>query len=102
MIVGIGTPGPHTDIIGKHTHLFAKPENFTPPTKNPDDCICGAKGDPKAGRTLIANCPCCAGVQILVTDLCDCPDPSFIKFRVVLPPDSKMRFRRIEKVEGIS
>ena len=45
----------HEEIIGKHSHLFAKPENFTPPTKDPKDCICGAKGDPKAGRTLIAN-----------------------------------------------
>lgn len=92
----------HEDIIGKHIHLFAKPENFTPPTKNLKDCICGAKGDPKAGRTLIANCPCCDGVQILVEGLCDCSDPSYIKFRVVLPPGSTMRIRRIESVEAIT
>lgn len=83
-------------------HLFAKPENFTPPTKDPKDCICGAEGDLTKGHTLIANCPCCAGVQILVMDLCDCPDPSFVKFKVVLPTGSTMRIRRIESVEGIS
>ncbi len=90
---------PHEDIIGKHVHLFARPENFTPPTKNPDDCECGAKGDPKAGRLLIANCPCCDGIQTLVEELCDCPDPSYIKLRVVLPPDSTMRIRRIQVAE---
>ena len=92
----------HEELIGKHRHLFAKPENFTLPTKNSEDCICGAKGDPKAGRTLIANCPCCDGVQILVEELCDCPNPSYIKFRVVLPPDSTLRIRHIEKAKEIS
>jgi hypothetical protein len=91
----------HEELVGKHTHLFAKPENFTPPTKNPDDCVCGAKGDPNAGRRLIANCPCCDGVQILVVDLCDCPNPSFIKFRVVLPSNNTSRIRYIKNVEEI-
>jgi hypothetical protein len=91
----------HEEIIGKHIHLFAKPENFTPPTKNPEDCICGGGWPGSTGRTLIPNCPCCAGVQGLVEDLCDCPDPSYIKFRVVIPPDMKFRIRRLENVEPI-
>jgi hypothetical protein len=91
----------HEDIIGKHTHLFAKPENFTPPTGDPKDCICGAEGDLTRGHSLIANCPCCVGVQILVVDVCDCDDPRFIKFKVILPPNSTMRIRRIEKTEEI-
>jgi hypothetical protein len=93
----------HEDLIGKHTHLFAKPENYTQPTKDWRDCICGGMREdgPRNSRSLIANCPCCDGVQILVVDVCDCPDSSFIKFRVVLPPDSTMRIRRIENVEAI-
>lgn len=92
----------HEEIIGKHTHLFAKPENYTPPTNKEEDCECGGFKTGGKKRALIANCPCCDGVQILVVDTCDCPDPSFIKFRVVLPPDSKMRIRRIENVQEIS
>ena len=91
----------HEDIIGKHVHLFAKPENFTPPTNNPDDCICGGHKSGGKSRALIPNCPCCDGVQILVEDLCGCDDSSYIKFRVVLPPDSTMRIRRIENVQEI-
>ena len=93
---------PHEDIIGKHVHLFAKPENFTPPTNDPKDCECGGAKSGGKSRSLIANCPCCDGVQILVEGLCDCDDPSYIKFRVVLPPDSTMRIRRIENIEPIS
>jgi hypothetical protein len=92
---------PHEDIIGKHVHLFAKPENFTPPTNNPDDCECGGYKSGGKSRWPIANCPCCDGVQVLVEGLCNCDDPSYIKFKVVLPPDSKMRIRRIENAEEI-
>ena len=88
-----------------HYHLFAKLENYTPPTKNPDDCICGAKGDPKAGRLLIANCPCCEGIQRLVHGVCakgvDCPNKAYIPMRVTLPPDTKMRLRYIDTVGPI-
>lgn len=88
-----------------HYHLFAKPENYTQPTKNPDDCICGAKGDPKAGRLLIANCPCCDGVQTLVEMECprgaDCKNKAYIPLRVTLPPDNKLRVRYIDNVEPI-
>ena len=102
LIIGpAGVPGP-IDANGKHKHLFAKPENFTPPTKNPDDCICGGGKPGATGHTLIANCPCCQGIQILVEDLCDCDDPSYIKVRVTLPPDTKMRIRYIDNVGPIS
>lgn len=100
MIVPLGVPGV-IDPLGKHKHLFARPENFTPPTKNPDDCICGGDLPGAKGRSLIANCPCCDGVQILVEGLCECDDPSYIKMRVVLPPDTKMRIRRIINAEPI-
>lgn len=90
----------YTDPIGKHTRLVAKPENFTPPTHNPDDCICGGGLPGSLGRTLIANCPCCDGVQILVEELCDC-DGSLHKIRVILPPDDGFRIRYIDKVEPI-
>ncbi len=89
----------HEDIIGKHSHLFARSENFTPPTSNPQDCICGAKGDPEAGRLLIPNCPCCDGVQVLTQELCDCPDDSFVKVKAVIC--SPNWIRRIENVEPI-
>jgi len=89
----------HEDIIGKYVHLVARPENFTPPTKNPDDCICGAKGDENAGRILIPNCPCCAGVQVLVEELHD--EPQRIKFLAVFSPNTTMRIRRIENAEEI-
>ena len=92
----------HEELVGKHTHLFAKPENYTPPTNNPDDCICNGYASGGKSRALIANCPCCDGVQILVVDTCDCSDSNFIKFRVVLPPNNTMRIRRIETVEPIS
>ena len=91
----------HEDIIGKHTHLFAKRENFTPPTNDERDCICGGGKVGATSRTLIANCPCCDGVQILVVETCDCDNPSFIKFRVILPPNNQMRIRRIESAEPI-
>ena len=91
----------HEDIIGKHVHLFAKPENFTPPTNNPDDCECGGHKSGGKSRALIANCPCCDGIQVLVEELCDCDNSSYIKLRVVLPPDSTMRIRRIQNVEEI-
>lgn len=88
-----------------HYHLFAKSENFIPPTKNPDDCICGAKGDPKAGRLLIANCPCCDGVQLLVEEACpkgvDCSNKAYIPMRVTLPPDRAIRIRYIDTMEPI-
>lgn len=93
-----GTAG---EVVGKHTHLFAKPENYTPATNKEEDCICGGFASGGKSRTLIANCPCCDGVQLLVEDLCDCPDPSYIKFRAVLPPGG-MRIRRIVCVEPIS
>ena len=100
-VVPVGVPA-HSDIIGKHKHLFARPENFTPPTNNEEDCICGGGKPGATGRTLIANCPCCAGVQILVEGLCDCDDPSYIKFRVILPPDTKMRVRYIDSAAPIA
>lgn len=77
------------EIIGKYIHLVAKPENFTPPTKNSEDCICGAKGDPKAGRIMIPNCPCCDGVQILVEELHD--EPQRIKFKTYISSNVTMR-----------
>ena len=87
-------------IIGKsHSILVAKPENFTPPTKNPDDCICEAKGVPGAGRLLIANCPCCDGVQILVWKICNCEEGH--PMRVSLPPNTTMRLRYIDNTEPI-
>lgn len=83
-----------------HGAYLVKPENFTPPTKNLDDCICGGALPGAMGRNLIANCPCCAGVQTLVWGECDCDNPSH--FRVVLPPDSTWRVRLIDNVEPIS
>ncbi len=91
----------HEELIGKYVHLIAKPENYTPPTKNPKDCICLAKGDSEAGRLLIANCPCCDGVQFLVEEICNCP-PGAHKIRVILPPDSTLRIRRIESISVIA
>lgn len=91
---------PHEDLIGKHIVLVARPENFTSPTKNPNDCICGAKGDATAGRRLIANCPCCDGIQTLSEELCDCTEGH--KIRVILPPDSTMRIRYIDTLGAIS
>ena len=83
-----------------HRALLAKPENYTPPTGNPDDCICGANGNPDAGRLLIPNCPCCDGVQGLVEGDCECDNPTH--FRVIMPPKGSMRIRYIDKVEAIS
>lgn len=82
-----------------HRGLLAKPENFTPPTWKPEDCICGAKGVKNAARTLIANCPCCDGMQTLVESDCNCDNPSH--FRVILLPNATMRIRRIENVNAI-
>lgn len=88
-----------------HYHLFVKAENYTPPTKNPDDCICGGGKPGATGRTLIANCPCCAGVQTLVEEACPraeaCPNKAYIPLRVTLPPDTKMRLRYIDSVAPI-
>ena len=88
-----------------HYHLFAKPENYTLPTKNSDDCICGGGKPGATGRTLIANCPCCDGIQGLVQEACpkgvDCPNKAYIPMRVTLPPDTKMRLRYIDTVEPI-
>ena len=87
-----------------HFHLF--PDKFTPPTKNPDDCICGGGKPGAIVRTLIANCPCCDGVQTLVQKECprgaECPNKAYIPMRVVLPPDTKMRIRYIDNVELIN
>lgn len=79
----------HEEIIGKYIHLVAKSENFTPPTKKPEDCICMAKGDPKAGRIMILNCPCCDGVQILVEELHD--EPQRIKFKTYISSNTTMK-----------
>lgn len=83
----------HEEIIGKYVHLVAKPENFTPPTNKPEDCICEAKGNPKAGRLLIPNCPCCDGVQLLVEELHD--KPQRITFKMHISPNITMRIRYI-------
>jgi hypothetical protein len=83
-----------------HRAFFAKPENYTPPTNNPEDCICGGYESGGKSRALIANCPCCDGVQGLVEGDCDCDNPSH--FRVILPPSATMRIRYIESVEPIS
>lgn len=83
-----------------HRALIGKPEDFTPPTWNPDDCICGGKVPNATLKNLIANCPCCAGVQILREGECDCDNPSH--FRVTLPPNASMRIRYINKIEAIS
>jgi hypothetical protein len=77
-----------------HRALLVKRENYTPPTKNPEDCICGGGKPGATGRSLIANCPCCDGVQILVEGECNCNNPTH--FRVILPPDTKMRVRYID------
>jgi hypothetical protein len=92
---------PHEDIIGKHKHLVGLPENRTQPTKNPDDCICGGGKPGATSRNLIGGCPCCAGTQVWTEKLCDCDNPSYIKFTVTLPPDTKMRIRYIDTVEPI-
>lgn len=88
-----------------HYHLFAKPENYTPPTKNPDDCICGGGKPGATGRTLIANCPCCDGVQTLVQEACpkgaDCPNKAYIPLRVTLPPNNTTRVRYIDNTKEI-
>lgn len=89
-----------------HFHLFAKAENYTLPTKNPDDCICGGGKPGATGRTLIANCPCCDGVQILVEEACPrgvaCSNKAYIPMRVTLPPNTTMRVRHIDNAEPIS
>jgi hypothetical protein len=84
----------------KHRIYKAYPENFTPPTHNPDDCQCGGGKPGAVGRSLIANCPCCDGVQILVEEVCGC-DGSLHKMRVILPPSSEMRIRYIDNVKAI-
>ena len=41
-------------------------------TKMPEDCICRAKGDPRAGRLLINGCPCCdGGLKLISVIFCD-------------------------------
>lgn len=89
------------ELIGKKVHLVGKPEDYTPPTKNPEDCICGAKGDPTAGRILIANCPCCDGVQVLRFDVCNCPEGTHV-FKTTLPPNTTTRLRYIDNSGGIA
>jgi hypothetical protein len=88
-----------------HYHLFAKPENYTPPTDKGEDCICGGHASGGKSRTLIANCPCCDGVQGLVHEACpkgvDCPNKAYIPMRVTLPPDKAMRLRYIDTAEAI-
>ena len=90
------------DEQGRHKHLFAKPENYTPPTKNPDDCECGGGKPGATGRSLIANCPCCDGIQGLVEDFCTCDDSHYMKMRVTLPPNNTLRIRYIDTVEPIT
>jgi len=90
----------HEDLIGKKTHIVAKPENYTPPTNDPDDCICGGAKSGGTMRTLIANCPCCDGVQLLKEEICECP-PDAHKMRVILPPNSSFRIRYIDNIEPI-
>lgn len=80
---------PHAEIIGKYVHLVARPEDFTPPTGSPEDCICGAKGDSSAGRLLIANCPCCDGVQILREELYDVPQK--VVYKAIFAPGMTIR-----------
>jgi hypothetical protein len=87
-------------IEGPHKAYLAKPENYTPPTGNPEDCECGAKGDPKAGRWLIANCPCCDGIQRLVWEDCPCGGKHPV-MTTVLPPDGAVRVRYIDNVSPI-
>lgn len=88
------------DDVTKHWAYRGHPEDFTPPTKNPDDCICGGSKPGATGRLLIANCPCCDGIQLLRWEECPCDNPSH--FRTTLPPKTSMRLRYIDKVEGIS
>jgi hypothetical protein len=88
----------YEDITGEHTTLLAKSENFIPPTKNPDDCICGGGKSGATGRTLIANCPCCDGVQVLVVGICPCGGKHPI-MKVYLPPDTNFRVRYIDSGE---
>lgn len=86
-----------------HYHLFYK--DFTSPTKNPDDCICGGGKAGATGRTLIANCPCCDGVQTLEERACPkgktCENKAYIPMRVVFPSSGIARFRYIDNVEPI-
>jgi len=89
------------DGVIKKQHLVAKFENFTPPTHNPEDCECGAKGDPTKGRLLIANCPCCDGIQGLVWEECKCPEGAH-RPKVTLPPNGTKRIRYINTVEPIT
>lgn len=87
-----------------HFHLFY--DKFTPPTNSPDDCICGGGKPGATGRTLIANCPCCDGIQTLVNKECPigeaCNNKAYIPMRVTLPPDTTMRIRYIDRVEPIT
>lgn len=86
-----------------HYHLF--PDKVTPPTKNPDDCICRGAKPGATSRLLIANCPCCDGLVTFVKKACprgvDCDNKAFIPMRVTLPPDTKTRLRYIDTMEPI-
>lgn len=90
----------HEELIGKRTHLIGRSEDFTPPTWNPDDYICGGKVPNAVSKNMIANCPCCAGVQILREEICNC-EPDAHKLRVTLPPNTTTRIRYIDNVKGI-
>jgi hypothetical protein len=87
-------------VEGEHKTYLAKPENYTPPTNNPDDCICGGGKPGATGRTLIANCPCCAGVQSLVWDVCPCGGKHPV-MTIVASPETALRLRYIDSVEAI-
>jgi hypothetical protein len=43
----------HEGLIGKHTHLFAKPENFTPPTSKEDKNASGFQLSVEEGRRVV-------------------------------------------------
>ena len=57
-----------------HTKLVF--DGYKPPTGNPDDCICGAKGNPDVGRNLLF-CDCCDNVPTFKQVPCDCGDTFF-------------------------
>ena len=90
-------------IVGKsHVIFVGLPENFTPPTKNPDDCICEGAKPGSTSRRLIANCPCCDGVQILTQKICNCEEGHPMK--VTLPPslNGRQRLRYIDTIGAIA
>jgi hypothetical protein len=91
------------DIIGKHTRWVARAEDFTPPTYKEEDCICGGHASGGRFRTLIANCPCCDGIQVIREEICPCDGTAnYHKIKVLLPPNGTMRIRYIDSEEPIS